>query len=106
MGSANFPKTPVSHRLQLLVSGDRTTILQIHQKARIFAGRVNSPTQITHLIAGKGYLLVAEGEVSVNDILAQKGDGITISKEASVILTTKADTELLIIEVPSLEEAR
>ena len=49
---------------------------------------------------------MAEGEVSVNDILAQKGDGITISKEASVILTTKTDTELLIIEVPGLEEAR
>ena len=106
MGSANCSKTPVSHRLQLLVSDDRTAKLQIHQNAWIFAGRVNSPTQITHLIAGKGYLLVAEGEVSVNDILAQKDDGVTINKEASVILTAKTDTELLIIEVPGLEEAR
>jgi hypothetical protein len=49
---------------------------------------------------------VAEGEVSLNDILAQKDDGVTINKEASVILTAKTDTEVLIIEVPGLEEAR
>ena len=48
--SANFPKTPGSHRLPLLVLGDRTTC-KIHQNARIFAGQVNLSTQITHPIA-------------------------------------------------------
>ena len=79
---------------------------KIHQNVRIFAGRVNSSAQISHPIAVKAYLLVAEGEVSLNDILAQKDDGVTINKEASVILIAKTDTEVLIIEVPGLEEAR
>jgi redox-sensitive bicupin YhaK (pirin superfamily) len=57
-------------------------------------------------LQSKAYLLVAEGEVSVNDILAQTGDEVTISKQAPVILTEKTDSELLIIEVPGLEEAR
>jgi len=57
-------------------------------------------------LQSKAYLLVPEGVVSVNDILAQTGDGVTISKQAPVILTEKTDSELLIIEVPGLEEAR
>ncbi|MDC3286095.1 hypothetical protein OAV67_00385 [Alphaproteobacteria bacterium] len=41
---------------------------------------------MTHPITGKAYLLVADGSVLVNEILAKKGDGITISNEASIAL--------------------
>lgn len=61
---------------------------------------------MTHPITGKAYLLVDEGSVLVNEILAKKGDGITISNEASIALVAESEAELLIIEVPGLKDVR
>ena len=36
---AEFPKQPVTYSLQLLVSGEETSPLNINQDARIYAGR-------------------------------------------------------------------
>ena len=104
--AAEFPKDPISKELQLLVSGDGKAPLQIHQNARIFAGRLAAQTQLTHHITGKAYLLVSEGEIEVNDIHAKKGDGIAISQEKSVQLKATSEAEILIIEVPGLKSAR
>ena len=104
--AAEFPKIPVSSHLNLLVSGDGKAPLQINQDARIFAGRVQSGTRITHAIRGKAYLLVSEGEMLVNDKIVKTGDGVAISNEASIELTAQKDAEVLIIEVPGLTEAR
>ena len=104
--AAEFPKAPAGEALQLLVSGDGQAPLQIHQDARIYAGCLAPDSQLIHPISGKGYLLVCEGEVQVNDILARKGDGIAISEEVSITLKARAEAELLVIEVPGLIEAR
>ena len=104
--AAEFPKTPVTSSLQLLVSGQGDAPLQINQDARIFAGRLENNTTLTHQITGIAYLLVSEGEVKVNDTLAQKGDGIAISDEDSITITAENNAEILIIEVPGQEEAR
>ena len=104
--AAEFPKAPVTDRLQLLVSGDGTAPLFIHQQARIFAGRIGTGEEITHPIEGKAYLLVADGEALVNGLTARKGDGIAISEEDSITLKATSEAELLIIEVPGLISAR
>ena len=105
-GMAEFPKKPVTKYLPLLVSGDNKAPLNINQDARIYAGRINKGDEITHNIIGKAYLLVADGELLVNDIYARKGDGIAISNEDTVALKAKAQVELLIIEVPGISDAR
>jgi len=61
---------------------------------------------LQHAIAGKAYLLVAEGNLLVNDLPARKGDGVAISDEASITLTAQTEAELLVIEVPGLIDAR
>lgn len=104
--AAEFPTTPVTSALPLLVSGDGNAPLQINQDARIYAGRLGEGRALTHLITGKAYLLVSEGEVMVNDIHAKKGDGIAVSDEKTVTLNAKTDAELLIIEVPGINDAR
>ena len=104
--AAEFPTTPVTSALPLLVSGDGNAPLQINQDARIYAGRLGKGRALTHLITGKAYLLVSEGEVIVNDIHAKKGDGIAISDEKTVTLSAKTDAELLIIEVSGMNDAR
>lgn len=104
--AAEFPKVPVIDKLSLLVSGDGNAPLTINQDARIFAGRIQRDTTLKHQIKGKAYLLVSEGEVVVDELHAQKGDGIAISDEGSVTIIAKTDVEILIIEVPGIREAR
>ena len=104
--TAEFPKSPVTSELQLLVSGNGDAPLQINQDARIFAGRLNPGTKIVHPISRKAYLLVSEGETKANEIHARKGDGVAISDETSLTLTAVTETELLVIEVPGRIEAR
>lgn len=103
---AEFPKQPVVDSLQLLVSGDETSPLNINQDARIYAGRLNKSTKITHNVIGKAYVLISEGNIEVNGNKAQKGDGLSISDETSLELEALNDAEVLIIEVPGKENAR
>ena len=104
--TAEFPKTPVLNKLQLVVSGDGIAPLQMQQNARIFLGRLNEDTKIEHPIQGKAYLLISEGDVIVKDLPAHKGDGVAISDEVSVNITEMSDVEVLVIEVPGLQDAR
>lgn len=104
--AAEFPTKPAIDALPLLVSGDGKAPLQINQDARVYAGRLDEGRVLTHLITGKAYLLVSQGEVMVNDIHAKKGDGIAVSDEKTVTLNAKTDAELLIIEVPGRNDAR
>jgi len=103
---AEFPKQPVTDSLQLLVSGEETSPRNINQDARIYAGRMNKSTKITHNVIGKAYVLISEGNIEVNGNKAQKGDGLSISDETSLDLEALNDAEVLIIEVPGKENAR
>ena len=104
--AAEFPKMPVTNSLQLLVSGDGSAPLHINQDARIYAGRINKGDALQHAIAGKAYLLVAEGNLLVNELDAHKGDGVAINDEGSVTLKAETEAEVLVIEVPGLQDAR
>jgi len=103
---AEFPKQAATKSLQLLVSGDKKAPLNINQDARIYAGRLNEDDQIIHNIIGKAYILISEGTINVSGNIAQKGDGLAVSKEKFIKLDALSDAELLIIEVPGKEDAR
>ena len=92
--------------LPLLVSGDGEAPLRIHQDARIFAGTLTKGTSLKHAVTGQAYLLVSEGEVTVNGTRAVKGDGIAASGEKHLALDADGDAEILIIEVPGQRQAR
>ena len=104
--SAEFPKLPAKNALPLLVSSDGQAPLTINQDARIYAGCLKLGTIFEHHIRGKAYLLVSEGRAMVSNIIAKKGDGIAISDEEKITLKVDEDAELLIIEVPGMEDAR
>ena len=103
---AEFPKSPALNKLQLVVSGNGGAPLQMQQNTRIFVGHLNKDTKIEHLIEGKAYLLISKGNIVVNDWAANKGDGVAISHEIAVNITAMSDAEVLIIEVPGLQDAR
>ena len=105
-GSAEFPTTTTTDKLKLLVSGNNDAPLQIHQDARIYTGMFKDNTTLKHLIKGQGYLLVSKGNIKIGDIEASKGDGIAIKNEEEIFLECHPDTEIILIEVPGLVEAR
>tara|TARA_A100000164_G_C21750315_1_gene696680 strand:+ start:34 stop:738 length:705 start_codon:yes stop_codon:yes gene_type:complete len=105
-GSAEFPTTTTTDKLKLLVSGNNDAPLQIHQDARIYTGMFKDNTTLKHLIKGQGYLLVSKGNIKIGDIEASKGDGIAIKNEEEISLECHPDTEIILIEVPGLVEAR
>ena len=104
--TAEFPDTPVTDTLPLLVSGDGTAPLSIHQDARIYAGRLTAGTEVTHHISGQAYLLVSEGALTASGQLVQKGDGIAISGQDQLSLVAADPCEILIIEVAGQLAAR
>ena len=105
-GSVEFPTTTATDKLKLLVSGNNDAPLQIHQDARIYTGMFKDNTTLKHLIKGQGYLVVSKGNIKIGDIEASKGDGIAIKNEEEISLECHPDTEIILIEVPGLVEAR
>jgi redox-sensitive bicupin YhaK (pirin superfamily) len=99
-----FPKTPVTERLNLLVSGfaedENSGALTIHQDARIFGGRIAAGTTLTHPLRQQAYLLVSEGSALLNGHPITKGDGVEITAETSLTLQAQTEAEVLVIEVP------
>ena len=51
-------------------------------------------------------MLVSKGNITIDNINASKGDGIAIKEENSISLQCQPDTEIILIEVPGLTEAR
>ncbi len=95
-----FPKTPVKDGLNLLVSGDGDAPLHIHQDARIYAGKLTAGTVIRHPLHQQAYLLVSEGELTLDHQPMTRGDGAEITGTDSVRLEAITDTEVLVIDVP------
>lgn len=98
-----FPKKPVTADLNLLVSGrdadkDKDALL-IHQDAAIYGGRLNPGTKITHPLKGPAYLVMSEGQVTVNGTPFNAGDGAEITNEPSLEIAAETDAELLVIEL-------
>lgn len=99
--SHQFPKEATTEKLELLVSGDGTAPLYIHQDAWIYGGKLPAKTQLNHTIKNNAYLLVSEGEVMVDDSTLTKGDGAEISQQNSITLKAQSDAEVLLIDVPA-----
>lgn len=101
-----FPKDPVTGTLPLLVSGraedQQGDVLFIHQDAAIYGGRLQQGTVIEHPICQQAYILVADGEVLINNEVLKAGDGVEVTDVTSVTLTSLTDCEIVVIDVPAL----
>jgi len=98
-----FPKAPVNENLNLLVSGraedEGSDALKIHQDAAIYAGRLVKGTELTHALKGPAYIVMSDGEATVNGTALKKGDGAEITDETALKILADSDAELLVIEL-------
>ena len=101
-----FPEQDLESALVPLASGREEDLAQgallIHQDATISGGRIAEGSTVEHTLKHLGYLLVAQGRVSVNGQAASKGDALAVSEIGRLKITAEADSEVLLIDVPPI----
>lgn len=100
-----FPKTPVTDRLAVLVSGQAQhqdkDVMMIYQDAAIYGGTLAKGTSVTQPIKHQAYVLASVGDIEVNGKQMKQGDGAEITGESSLVITALSDAEVLVIDVPA-----
>lgn len=95
--SHKFPKETAKNNFTLLVSGNQDAPLHIKQTASIYAGYLEEEKTISHKLDGRAYLLIADGEINLNDKILQKGDGAEIENEQILEFKALIDSEIILI---------
>ncbi len=88
--------------LQLVVSptGENGS-LEIRQDARIYRGSLSAGAEARHELIGKNaWVQVIRGEIRVNDVILQAGDGAQLSAETAAEIVAHSDTEFLFFDLP------
>ncbi len=100
-----FPKTPVTNALSVLVSGEakhaNSGALAIHADATIYGGKLNAGTTVTQELSHGAYVLASVGELVVNGAVIKQGDGAEITGTQLLTITANTDAEILVIDVPN-----
>lgn len=99
----SFPKTAVNDELPILVSGyaehQGEGVLFIHGDALIRGGRIDQDVSFDQPIKHQAYVLVSEGELSLNGEVIKKGDGAEITGVDHVTIKALQDSEIVLIDV-------
>ncbi len=100
-----FPNKPVKDALTMLVSGypeDKKRALFIHQRARIFGGKISKGAVIEHVIEHQAYVLASDGCFEVNDKefkkTLNKGDGAEVTMSKTLTITALTNCEIVLID--------
>jgi redox-sensitive bicupin YhaK (pirin superfamily) len=103
--SKKFPNKAVEDALPMLVSGysdDKNKALFIHQKARIFGGKIRKGNVIEHAIEHQAYVLASDGRFEINDNefpkTLNKGDGAEVTKSKTITISALTNCEIVIID--------
>ena len=100
-GQREFPKSDRSGRFTVLASGDPADeALPINADAKVLGATLKAGETIRYPL-GQGrraYLVPAVGEVEVNGVTLNARDGVAIKDEAEIVITARADAELVMVD--------
>lgn len=77
--------------------------IQIHQDAWFSLGALDKGTTVQYDVKKEGngvYAFLLEGDVTINDIVMNRRDGLGIEEEKLLSITANQASELLLMEVP------
>ncbi|HEX8986849.1 MAG TPA: pirin family protein [Rhodocyclaceae bacterium] len=88
--------------LPIATPDGRLGSMTIHQDASIFASLLAPGESVLHVPAPgrRAYVHVASGDVMLNGVPLETGDGAKIEKEAELLLTARGDSEVLLFDLP------
>lgn len=95
-----FPKELVTGTLNLLVSNNMENGLFIHQDAALYGGKMRAQTAISHPIVHQAYILVSEGEITLDKEILRKGDAAEATDVEKIEIGAVMDAEVIVIDVP------
>lgn len=102
-GTKPFPKGEQSGDFVTLASGlpGDTEALPIRADARLVAATLKAGQSAAyHLAAGrKGYLVPASGQININGVVVEAGDGVAISDEHQLQVIAQQDSEIVLVDV-------
>ena len=91
-----------SHTLQLIASPTGAgNAVKVHQDVNLYAGILPLGQSLTHSLAtGRyGWLQVARGQITLNGVYLQVGDGAAIRDETSLAIQSLEDSEILLFDL-------
>ncbi|HYC67835.1 pirin family protein [Brevundimonas sp.] len=100
-GQREFPKSDRTGQFQVLASGDPSDdALAINADARVLGATLKAGESLTYSLAEgrRAYLVPAVGEVEVNGVKLNARDGAAIKDEAAIVITARADAELVMVD--------
>jgi redox-sensitive bicupin YhaK (pirin superfamily) len=79
----------------------KTGVIPIHQDAQLFVADVSAGVTLSHTLAQKRCIWVqlASGEVSVNNVTMQAGDGLAVKHEDTLTFTAKMQSKVLMFDM-------
>jgi len=101
----SFGEEEKKNRLLTIVSplGSADGGIQIHQDAWFSLGKLEKRLSLTYRVKKEGngvYAFLLEGDLTINEIVLNRRDGLGISNETELAMTANLDSELLLMEVP------
>ncbi|CAH0206988.1 quercetin 2,3-dioxygenase [Pseudomonas mediterranea] len=93
-------------RLQLIISPDGADgSLEVRQDARVYAGLFDGSESATLTLAPEryAYVHVARGNVELNGVSLQEGDGVRVREEQVLTLSKGQDAEVLVFDLQPRE---
>jgi quercetin 2,3-dioxygenase len=89
-------------RLRLIASPDGSDgSVQLHQDSRVYAGIIAAGQTLTHDLKADryGWIQIARGSVTLNDLELNQGDGAAISQESKLKIATPDRAEVLLFDL-------
>jgi redox-sensitive bicupin YhaK (pirin superfamily) len=97
-----FPDEERRGTLRILVApGGQSGAVDIHQDARLYSSILDDRQHVVHsLAAGRGaWLQAARGNVTVNGVRLEQGDGAAIEDETSLEIVASGPAEILLFDL-------
>jgi redox-sensitive bicupin YhaK (pirin superfamily) len=101
-GEKSFSRADRTNRLQLVASRDGADgSMKIHQDARMYATVLEKGQSVKHPLNADrhAWLHVARGAVRLNGEALTAGDGVAVSDERELAITSDAESELLLFDL-------
>ena len=79
--------------------------VQVHQDAWFSLGKLDKDLTLTYDLKSEGngvYTFLIEGDVTINDIVLNRRDGLGLSDTPRLTIQANSNAELLLIEVPMI----
>ncbi len=97
-----FPEEERRGRFRLLVSPEGAEgSLRVHQDVRLYGTALDAGESVRHGLApGRhGWLQIARGEVTLDGVELEAGDGVAISDESELRITASEPAEVLLFDL-------